>query len=282
MYSRCCGQNYKFEGKERDSESNLDNFGARYYSSRMGRWLSPDWSAIPEPVPYANPTNPQTLNLYAMVSDNPETFADLDGHQGGIQAGNPSIDNGPTDAGLPNCGTTGDSAIDCGTGIDLSLFADLFASAPPRPTPPQPTTPSQNPTDAQAQQQNSTQNQQNQQPQPDIKKPAMGAAAVLAGSAAGGSELGPADVVVVAAAGIYLAVKNKDAIKKAGSQLERALDHLGKLNGPDQNPNPRRGWRQSVRDAANQIDKQGDRVSNTNLRNAAHFVADALRGLVGP
>jgi len=31
-------------------------------------------------VPYANLTNPQTLNLYAMVSDNPEAFADLDGH----------------------------------------------------------------------------------------------------------------------------------------------------------------------------------------------------------
>jgi hypothetical protein len=31
-------------------------------------------------VPYANLSNPQTLNLYAMVRDNPETFADLDGH----------------------------------------------------------------------------------------------------------------------------------------------------------------------------------------------------------
>ncbi|HKV03493.1 MAG TPA: hypothetical protein VJO53_00140 [Candidatus Acidoferrales bacterium] len=46
----------------------------------LGRWLSADWSAVPAPVPYANLTNPQTLNLYAMVSDNPETFADLDGH----------------------------------------------------------------------------------------------------------------------------------------------------------------------------------------------------------
>jgi hypothetical protein len=35
---------------------------------------------MPAPVPYANLTNPQTLNLYAMVGDNPETFADLDGH----------------------------------------------------------------------------------------------------------------------------------------------------------------------------------------------------------
>jgi hypothetical protein len=31
-------------------------------------------------VPYANLTNPQTLNFYAMVSDDPESFADLDGH----------------------------------------------------------------------------------------------------------------------------------------------------------------------------------------------------------
>ena len=50
---------------------------------RLGRWLSPDWSAVPAPVPYANLNNPQTLNLYAMVSDNPETFADLDGHEAG-------------------------------------------------------------------------------------------------------------------------------------------------------------------------------------------------------
>jgi RHS repeat-associated protein len=75
-----CEQTYKFEGKERDPETGNDNFGARYYTSRLGRWLSADWSAIPAPVPYANLGNPQTLNLYAMVHDNPETFADLDGH----------------------------------------------------------------------------------------------------------------------------------------------------------------------------------------------------------
>jgi RHS repeat-associated protein len=80
VYTNTCPQNYKFEGKERDTETNNDDFGARYYSSVYGRWLSPDWSAIPAPVPYANLSNPQTLNLYAMVADNPETFADLDGH----------------------------------------------------------------------------------------------------------------------------------------------------------------------------------------------------------
>jgi RHS repeat-associated protein len=77
VLSASSGNTYKFEGKERDTESNNDDLGARYYSSQFGRWLSPDWSAIPAPVPYANLTNPQTLNLYAMVSDNPETFAAL-------------------------------------------------------------------------------------------------------------------------------------------------------------------------------------------------------------
>jgi RHS repeat-associated protein len=80
LYANTCPQNYKFEGKERDSETGNDDFGARYYSNRFGRWMSPDSSAAPAPVPYANFTNPQTLNLYAMVFDDPESFVDLDGH----------------------------------------------------------------------------------------------------------------------------------------------------------------------------------------------------------
>jgi RHS repeat-associated protein len=80
-YTNSCPQNnYKFEGKERDTETGNDDFGARYYSNRFGRWLSSDWSAIPEPVPYAILTNPQTLNIYTMVGDDHESFADLDGH----------------------------------------------------------------------------------------------------------------------------------------------------------------------------------------------------------
>jgi RHS repeat-associated protein len=80
--------NYKFEGKERDTETQNDDFGARYYSWRYGRWLSADWSSVPVPVPYANLTNPQTLNLYSMVSDDPESFADLDGHLALALSGN--------------------------------------------------------------------------------------------------------------------------------------------------------------------------------------------------
>jgi RHS repeat-associated protein len=79
-YTNTCPQNYKFESKERDTETGNDDFGARYYSNRFGRWLSADWSSIPAPVPYASLSNPQTLNLYSMVADDPESFADLDGH----------------------------------------------------------------------------------------------------------------------------------------------------------------------------------------------------------
>jgi len=40
-------QHYKFTGKERDSESGLDMFGARYYGSSLGRFMTPDWAASP-------------------------------------------------------------------------------------------------------------------------------------------------------------------------------------------------------------------------------------------
>ena len=69
-----------FTGKERDWESNLDNFEARYYSSQWGRFMIADWSAVPEPVPYAALTNPQSLNLYTYVQNSPVTHVDLDGH----------------------------------------------------------------------------------------------------------------------------------------------------------------------------------------------------------
>jgi RHS repeat-associated protein len=71
---------YKFTGKERDAESGLDYFGARYYASNMGRWMSPDWADKPEAVPYSDLENPQSLNLYGYVKNNPLSQADPDGH----------------------------------------------------------------------------------------------------------------------------------------------------------------------------------------------------------
>lgn len=100
VFTNTCAQNYKFDGKERDPETGNDYFGARFYSSTYGRFLSADWSSVPSPVPYANLSNPQTLNLYAFVHDNPVSFADLDGHDPNCSAGGincPGGQNSPRD-----------------------------------------------------------------------------------------------------------------------------------------------------------------------------------------
>ncbi len=74
-YTNSCQQNYKFTGKERDPESGLDNFEARYYGSSIGRFTSPD-----DPFVGWQLNDPQSLNLYAYVQDNPINDVDPTGH----------------------------------------------------------------------------------------------------------------------------------------------------------------------------------------------------------
>ena len=58
----------------------FDYFGARYFSGAQERFTTPDWSERPEPIPYADLQNPQSLNLYGYVRTNPLTNHDPDGH----------------------------------------------------------------------------------------------------------------------------------------------------------------------------------------------------------
>jgi RHS repeat-associated protein len=69
------GNHYKFTGKERDSESGLDDFGARYYSSQYGRFSSVDliW------VKSDRLLDPQRLNLYSYTRNNPVSLTDPTG-----------------------------------------------------------------------------------------------------------------------------------------------------------------------------------------------------------
>jgi RHS repeat-associated protein len=69
------GNTYKFTGKERDSETSLDNFGARYYASTLGRFMRPD-----DPNVDQDPADPQSWNLYSYVRNNPLNDTDPDGH----------------------------------------------------------------------------------------------------------------------------------------------------------------------------------------------------------
>jgi RHS repeat-associated protein len=68
------GNHYKFSGKERDTESGLDDFGKRYYANGLGRWLSADPIGLSKEL-----NNPQTLNGYVYCFNNPVGFIDPDG-----------------------------------------------------------------------------------------------------------------------------------------------------------------------------------------------------------
>ncbi|HEX2868063.1 MAG TPA: RHS repeat-associated core domain-containing protein [Ignavibacteriales bacterium] len=60
---------YKFTGKERDSETGLDYFGARYYDSKICRWMSVD------PLADLNPG----ISPYAYCHNDPINRIDPDG-----------------------------------------------------------------------------------------------------------------------------------------------------------------------------------------------------------
>jgi RHS repeat-associated protein len=65
---------FKFTGKERDTESNLDFFGARYFTSNNGRFMSPDAPFVDQHVDDA-----QSWNLYAYARNNPLIYIDPTG-----------------------------------------------------------------------------------------------------------------------------------------------------------------------------------------------------------
>jgi len=78
---------HHFTGKERDTETGEANgndyFGARYYGSTMGRFMSPDRpedETLPVALPFADFNDPQTLNLYSYGLNNPVSYRDFDGH----------------------------------------------------------------------------------------------------------------------------------------------------------------------------------------------------------
>lgn len=83
----------KFTLKERDNETGLDYFLARYYSSTQGRFTSPDEftggpdelysfvdDASDNPTFYSDLRKPQSLNKYQYCLNNPLRYVDPDGH----------------------------------------------------------------------------------------------------------------------------------------------------------------------------------------------------------
>jgi RHS repeat-associated protein len=65
----------KFSGKERDAESELDYFGARYYDRSQYRFVSVD----PQYTGSVSSFNSKRLNFYSYCMNNPISFIDPDG-----------------------------------------------------------------------------------------------------------------------------------------------------------------------------------------------------------
>jgi len=73
-YSGSSVTTYKFTGKQRDAESGLDYFGARHYSSLLGRFVSVDPSRVSVQL-----FNPQSWNRYSYALNDPLVYVDPNG-----------------------------------------------------------------------------------------------------------------------------------------------------------------------------------------------------------
>ncbi|OGW69572.1 MAG: hypothetical protein A2036_04275 [Omnitrophica bacterium GWA2_50_21] len=66
---------HKFTGQEKDDSTRLYFYAWRYYDSQLGRFIMPD-TIVPEAF------NPQDLNRYSYVNNNPIKYTDPTGHKG--------------------------------------------------------------------------------------------------------------------------------------------------------------------------------------------------------
>ncbi|HEX7126004.1 MAG TPA: RHS repeat-associated core domain-containing protein [Thermodesulfobacteriota bacterium] len=83
---------HRFTGKERDVETGLDYFGARYYDARIGRFLSVDPLLDIDAAAGA----PQRWNRFAYALNSPFRYGDPDGRDavilnGGFIGGEPGV-----------------------------------------------------------------------------------------------------------------------------------------------------------------------------------------------
>ena len=74
LYGAEVGTRMMFTGKERDGETGLDYFGARYLSGVQGRWTSADLPLADQHI-----EDPQSWNMFAYVRNNPFAHVDPNG-----------------------------------------------------------------------------------------------------------------------------------------------------------------------------------------------------------
>ena len=113
---------YKFTGKERDSETGLDYFGARFNGSALGRFTTPDPS-----MGSVRLENPQTWNRYSYALNNPLKFIDPTGEEwnvAGQNGGTPTLEWTDTCGVADQCIQTAAVANQNGVTVYGTLGAD--------------------------------------------------------------------------------------------------------------------------------------------------------------
>jgi RHS repeat-associated protein len=105
-------------GQMHDWTDNLDHFMYRQYTNTQGRWMHPD----PAGLAAVDPSNPQTWNRYAYVTNNPLSYVDPTGL-------NLSPLRGGCNSDQMDCGSSGGSPSDPGAGgaTDFSAIGNQVA-----------------------------------------------------------------------------------------------------------------------------------------------------------
>jgi RHS repeat-associated protein len=125
IHSTSAGNNTRlFTGKERDSESGLDNTLFRQYSSSLGRWMRPD----PAGLAAVDPSNPQSWNRYAYVLNNPLIYVDPNGLDCVYLNGAGTAVDGPN--GVDRDSSSGECRDTGGTWFDGTINSNSIATDP--------------------------------------------------------------------------------------------------------------------------------------------------------
>jgi RHS repeat-associated protein len=103
---------HKYTSQEFDAETGLYYYGARYYNPELGRFVTPD-TIVPD---YSNP---QSLNRYAYVLNNPMKYLDPTGHMNEVWWGKVDADKEYFNS-IKYAQSSADYSQSTTTGYDLS------------------------------------------------------------------------------------------------------------------------------------------------------------------
>ncbi|MDA8412572.1 MAG: RHS domain-containing protein [Desulfobacteraceae bacterium] len=127
----------RFVGKEKDEETGLSYFGARYEDARIGRFTAVDPVRAVDPATSKTNEkillNPQRLNVYAYAFNNPYRFVDPDGREADVLV-RPLKQGGYSFKATDNLGSNPISGtFNTGTSININQLPQGDYNVTPRP-----------------------------------------------------------------------------------------------------------------------------------------------------